>query len=795
MKSIHPNIRKSAIETLEDRRLLATFTVTTTADAGAGSLRAAVAQANAAAGADIVQFASGVAGGTIALTSGQIEITDALTIDGPAAGVTVDGQDLDRIFDVADDTVTGFAVEMNDLTLTNGNARAMNVAPADDGGAIRSSGLVDLTLNNMTISNSFAADGGGAFVGGNLITNNVDWVGNTALDPDIIASSSIGGGLFAVGDTIVLNGGSFDGNVAGGAVSGGSSVGGGGGALVSSTTSTVITDVDFVNNVSSQRGGGLVIAAENVVVNSSTFDNNEAGLLGGAIDGDFTGGAPLDMTINDSTFTNNFITATTAGFTGGGAIFSFDDVFINNSTFDGNSGTNGGQAGAINVQAAILEIDGGTFTNNTAGRGGAIAHSSPDAPAISSFRSRGAVGGEKLADGEYAASKTSEMQPEWDLSGRQLRQGPANLVNGTLNIFNSTFDTNAADRDIGGAIVTFTGDTDNVVHFSNTRVVGNSVTGVSPNGGGLFADATTLRIEKTEFSENSAAATDPSMDTGLGGAMQTQNVSTFNMINTTVAGNSADQGGGMVVTNFGVDGTFTAMHATITNNTATDVSDGTFSVGGGAIFVAGNDGGSPATGSTLDATLVNSILAGNFDGLGAANDFAAGDDPDGLPASNFNLFVNDTNILGTQFDDPMNPDPLVTDDPELMPLGFYYNQDTRSMPPAGTSSVAYNAGTDADSADTGPDQQFGTADDTTLDEDQNMLPRSVYGQVDIGAAEFALNGDANLDGTVNLSDFVILRNNFNSTTATFTTGDFNGDGVVNLQDFVILRNNFNSTIN
>ena len=43
-------------DALEPRRLLATFTVTTTADAGPGSLRQAILDANVAAGGDRIEF-------------------------------------------------------------------------------------------------------------------------------------------------------------------------------------------------------------------------------------------------------------------------------------------------------------------------------------------------------------------------------------------------------------------------------------------------------------------------------------------------------------------------------------------------------------------------------------------------------------------------------------------------------------------------------------------------------------------------------------------------------------------
>ena len=71
--------------------LAATFTVVNLADSGPGSLRQAVLDANANPGPDEIVFADGLTG-TITLTSGQISITDDLTITGPGAELfAVDG--------------------------------------------------------------------------------------------------------------------------------------------------------------------------------------------------------------------------------------------------------------------------------------------------------------------------------------------------------------------------------------------------------------------------------------------------------------------------------------------------------------------------------------------------------------------------------------------------------------------------------------------------------------------------------------------------------------------------------
>jgi hypothetical protein len=52
------------------------------------------------------------------------------------------------------------------------------------------------------------------------------------------------------------------------------------------------------------------------------------------------------------------------------------------------------------------------------------------------------------------------------------------------------------------------------------------------------------------------------------------------------------------------------------------------------------------------------------------------------------------------------------------------------------------------------------------------------------------DGDATIDGVVNLSDFNVLAANFGKTGRAWTEGDFSHDGVVNLTDFNLLAQNF-----
>ena len=141
--------RRLFVEQLEDRRLLATFTVINIADSGAGSLRQAIVDANGNSGSDIIQFDSGV-NGTITLTTGELAITGAVDLQGPGSSiVTVSGNNSSRVFYVsANATISG-------LTISGGNS--------DYGGGIYNDGT--LTLESSTLSGN-SASGSGSYGGG-----------------------------------------------------------------------------------------------------------------------------------------------------------------------------------------------------------------------------------------------------------------------------------------------------------------------------------------------------------------------------------------------------------------------------------------------------------------------------------------------------------------------------------------------------------------------------------------------------------------------------------------------------
>jgi len=68
----------------------------------------------------------------------------------------------------------------------------------------------------------------------------------------------------------------------------------------------------------------------------------------------------------------------------------------------------------------------------------------------------------------------------------------------------------------------------------------------------------------------------------------------------------------------------------------------------------------------------------------------------------------------------------------------------------------------------------------------------IGGELDqIDVQDWAIPGDSNMDGKVDLEDFVCLKNNFGLMfRAHWGCGDYDGNGCVDLSDFVILKNNF-----
>ncbi len=289
----------------------ASFEVTSLDDAGAGSLRDAIAAANGTPGPDVITFAAGLTG-TITLSSGQLTITDSVQIIGPGRGaLTVDGNRASRVFDIP-------------------------LSPGD----------VGVSISGLTVSNGRDTAGGGIRVQDESLTlDDVALVGNAAIGN--------GGGLYADGFAMSLA-------VRNSTISGNAASGGGGVYVEDTNGVTLFENVVIDGNTATARGGGIWLydPDNDVVIDNATITNNVANKGGGIYLYSQDNGT---FTISNSTVSGNRATT-------GGGIYLYEigqPVAISNSTISGNTATNGG---GINIDriSAPATISNSTISGNTA---------------------------------------------------------------------------------------------------------------------------------------------------------------------------------------------------------------------------------------------------------------------------------------------------------------------------------------------------------------------------------------------------------------------------------------------
>ena len=300
---------------LEDRVTPATITVNSALDLAVVdltdavvTLRDAVAAANGnvapAPGApageingDIINFAPTLSGSTITLTNGELLITDDVIITGGDV-ITISGNNTSRIFNVAVTDLTPppantFSVTFDRLTLTQGFAGA-----GKNGGAIIAADGNDVGVNNSTISNSSADNGGAVYSGNGFLAVGISTFTNNKATAGV--ANTGGGAIFIAGGTGGIFDSTFTGNMATG--------NGDGGAILNmgpNTDDFVIGDSMFMNNMAGRAGGGIENNGGSVILDGVTLDTNTAGVNGGGLHTSGAGTVLIDNEFNPTLIQNN----------------------------------------------------------------------------------------------------------------------------------------------------------------------------------------------------------------------------------------------------------------------------------------------------------------------------------------------------------------------------------------------------------------------------------------------------------------------------------------------------------
>jgi CSLREA domain-containing protein len=356
---------------LEDRLAPAVLMVSSLADSGAGTLRAAVQasvdHSGGGTGNDTIRFSSAIDGGTITLST----FTNDSTVPGPSAFLIGNGDTL---------TVDGQTGLTRGISITRGGTAAFRLFAVNASGSLT---LQDLTLSGGNAQGSAGGNasrgggGGGAGLGGAIFNQGK----LTLLDSTLTGNTAVGGAGGSTGGGSEAGTGGAGGGPNGGsagpkpvnygdASGGAGGFGGGGGGAGGSSKIGGFNNNNYYSGGSGGRGGfggggggGTDFRAGGV----GGYGGGAGGAgsrpkylvaYGGGGGGSGMGGAVFNeagtVIITNSTFTANSATGNIGG----------------NGTLKKQAGSGAGLGGALFNHNGTIQVTNSTFSLNTAAQGG-----------------------------------------------------------------------------------------------------------------------------------------------------------------------------------------------------------------------------------------------------------------------------------------------------------------------------------------------------------------------------------------------------------------------------------------